>query len=74
MDMQELHARRKVVLGAIEDVLQTGQSYQIGSRKLTRANLSEMESWLNRIDQEIAAAQGVSPFFDNAYQVYFEGR
>lgn len=70
----ELLERRETVLEAITAIMKTGQSYQIGTRKLTRANLSELQGWLDRIDQELAAQQNVAPFFDNAYQVYFEGR
>ncbi len=73
-NMEELLARRRAVHDAILAVLETGQSVQIGSRKVTRADLNALQKWLDRVDQEIAAAQDVSPFFDSAYQVYFDGR
>ena len=48
---------------AIKAIAVGGQSYKIGSRSLTRA---ELESRVNQ--------SGESPFFDNTYVALFEGR
>lgn len=73
-DISELQSRRETVKRAIDAVLVSGKSYQIGTRKVTREDIDKLEAMLDRIDQQIAAQQNVPPFFDNAYQVFFEGR
>lgn len=48
---------------AAETAVLSGQSYSIGGRSLTRANLSDIrdgiESWNNRVQQLSQAAQGM---------------
>ena len=51
---------------AITNVLVGGQSYQIGSRKLTRADLSMLRAEVS--------AEGESSILDNTYVVMFDGR
>ncbi len=57
---------------AIYTVLVTGQSYKIGSRSLTRANLTE----LYNIEKDLKAqlAQSNSPLLDDCYVAIFDGR
>lgn len=57
---------------AIYTVLVAGQSYKIGSRSLTRANLTE----LYNIEKDLKAqlAQNNSPLLDDCYVAIFDGR
>ena len=58
---------------AIATVMVGGQSYKIGSRSLTRANLTE----LRNLRADLAAQvedQGTTDFFRNTYAAFFEGR
>lgn len=58
---------------AITNVLVGGQSYQIGSRKLTRADLSMLRTLKKELQAEVSA-EGESSIFDNTYVVMFDGR
>lgn len=52
---------------AILMILRGGQSYMIGSRKLTRADLSELYKMRKELEsQEVASDKG-SGFFDDCY-------
>lgn len=62
----------KQVEEAIRAVLYGGQSYQIGSRSLTRANLSELYALRDKLKAE--EAQEESFLLDNCYQAFFDGR
>ena len=58
---------------AIATVMVGGQSYKIGSRSLTRANLTE----LHNLRADLAAQveeQGNTDFFRSTYAAFFEGR
>lgn len=57
---------------AIYTILVAGQSYKIGSRSLTRANLTE----LYNIEKDLKAqlAQNNSPLLDDCYVAIFDGR
>lgn len=57
---------------AIYTILVAGQSYKIGSRSLTRANLTE----LYNIEKDLQAqlAQKDSPLLDDCYVAIFDGR
>ncbi len=57
---------------AIYSILVAGQSYKIGSRSLTRANLTE----LYNIEKDLQAqlAQNNSPLLDDCYVAIFDGR
>ncbi|MGN0706588.1 MAG: peptidylprolyl isomerase [Faecalibacterium sp.] len=58
---------------AIAAVMVGGQSYKIGSRSLTRANITE----LRNLRADLAAQvenQEDNGLFQNTYAVFFEGR
>ena len=61
----------RVVNEAIANVLVGGQSYKIGSRQLTRADLSLLRSMRQELQAEIAA-EGDSTLLDNTYVAFFE--
>ena len=52
---------------AIRKILIGGQSYQIGSRKLTRADLYQ----LRKLKEEL---EGDTSLLDNTYVAFFDGR
>ena len=58
---------------AIAAVLVGGQSYKIGSRSLTRANITELRNLRDALAAEAAAEDGGSLFRDT-YVAYFDGR
>ena len=58
---------------AITNVLVGGQSYQIGSRKLTRADLSALRTLKKELQAEVSA-EGESSILDNTYVAMFDGR
>lgn len=58
---------------AITKVLIGGQSYQIGSRKLTRADLSTLRAMKKELQAEVNA-EGSSSLLDNTYVAFFDGR
>ena len=58
---------------AIRKILIGGQSYQIGSRKLTRADLYQLRKLKEELEAEIAA-EGDSSLLDNTYVAFFDGR
>ena len=58
---------------AITTVLIGGQSYQIGSRKLTRADLSMLREMKKELQAEVNA-EGGSNLLDNTYVAFFDGR
>ena len=58
---------------AIAKVLYGGQSYQIGSRKLTRADLSLLREMEKELKAEVAA-ENDSRFLDDTYVAFFDGR
>lgn len=61
----------KVVNTAIESVLLGGQSYKIGSRSLSRADLSLLRAMRQELQAEIAA-EGDSSLLDNTFVAVFE--
>lgn len=58
---------------AIKTVLIGGQSYKIGSRQLTRADLSELRKMKTELEAKIAEEDN-SDLFSNTYVAYFERR
>ena len=54
-------------------MLYGGQSYQIGSRKLTRADLSLLREMEKELKAEVAA-DNASMLIDDTYVVVFDGR
>lgn len=59
---------------AISAVLKTGQSYSIGSRTLTRANITELRHLKAELEAEIAQEENNSSLFSNCSVAFFEGR
>jgi hypothetical protein len=51
------------VNAAIKMILGGAQSYTIGSRSLTRANLTELRKWKKELEDEIATLSGGSGRF-----------
>ncbi len=58
---------------AIRVVLIGGQSYKIGSRQVTRADLLQLRELKKELEQEIAS-QGPDGLMDNTFVAFFEGR
>lgn len=57
---------------AINTVLVGGQSYKIGSRQLTRADLSELRSLKNELQAQ--ASEEPAELFGNTVVSVFDGR
>lgn len=64
----------KKVNEAIVAITTTGQSYTIGNRSLTRANLTELRNMKKDLEAQIAAEANDSPLFGGCCVAYFEGR
>ena len=58
---------------AIMNIMVGGQSYKIGSRQLTRADLYQLRAMKKELQAEVAA-EGDSALLDNTYVAYFDGR
>lgn len=58
---------------AIYNVLIGGQAYQIGSRKLTRADLSMLRQMKKELEAEVNS-EGESSLLDNTFVAFFDGR
>ena len=58
---------------AITAVLSGGQSYKIGSRSLTRADLSTLQAMRAELEAQITAGQA-SPLLDRTDVAFFDGR
>lgn len=61
------------VNNAIYAVLVGGQSYKIGARQLTRADLSLLYKLRNDLTAQIAA-EGSTSLLDDTYVAVFDGR
>lgn len=61
------------VNNAIYAVLAGGQSYKIGTRQLTRADLSLLYKLRNDLTAQIAA-EGLTSLLDDTYVAVFDGR
>ena len=74
MDLDKLSAEEmlKEVDKAIYNVLVGGQSYTIGSRSLTRADLAMLRTMKNDLTAQIA--QNDSCLLDDTYVAVFDGR
>lgn len=74
-DFSVYDARQRLseVNTAIQAVLLGGQSYKIGSRSLTRADLSLLRSMRDDLEAQIAA-EDQSCLLDNTYVAFFPGR
>lgn len=60
------------VNAAITKILVSGQSYQIGSRKLTRADLKELYAIRNDLQAQVAS--GTPGLLDDCYVAVFDSR
>lgn len=58
---------------AIAAVLVGGQSYKIGSRSLTRADLSMLKAMRDDLEAQVAAGTP-SYLLDRTFVAYFDGR
>lgn len=58
---------------ALSSIALGGQSYAIGSRKLTRADYSALLARKKELQAEIAA-EGNTSLFDNTFVSYFDRR
>lgn len=58
---------------AIQSILIGGQSYKIGSRSLTRADLGLLRDMQNDLRAQVAAEQP-SSLLDDTYVAIFDGR
>lgn len=52
---------------AIRKILVGGQSYMLGSRKMTRADLSQLYKMRQDLEAQVAAEEGQSGLFDDCY-------
>ena len=58
---------------AIYNILVGGQSYQIGSRRLTRADLARLQDMQSKLQAQIASNEPSGLFADTVVAI-FEGR
>lgn len=58
---------------AIETVLSGGQSYRIGARSLTRADLAMLKALRDDLQAQ-TADEGSGPFLGRTYAAFFDGR
>jgi len=58
---------------AIQAVLLGGQSYKLGTRSVTRADLALLRSMRDDLEAQLAAEDS-SRLFSNTYVAFFEGR
>ena len=68
-----LNERLKQYLSAEQSILVAGQSYRIGNRTLTRADLSTLRAMKKELEAQVNA-EGSSELLDNTYVAVFEGR
>ena len=61
------------VNSAISAVLAGGQSYKIGSRSLTRADLAMLKTLRDDLEAQLAADES-GPLLGRTYVAFFEGR
>jgi hypothetical protein len=61
--LAELREELADVKTAIKKILGGAQSYKIGSRSLTRADLAALRKWKKELEDEIAALSGGSGRF-----------
>lgn len=62
------------VNSAILAIAVGGQSYKIGSRSLTRADLKQLYAIKNDLTAQIAAENNASGLLDDCYVAVFDGR
>ena len=62
------------VNSAIMAIAVGGQSYKIGSRSLTRADLKQLYTIKNDLEAQVAQENSNSGFFSDCYVGVFDGR
>lgn len=72
MDTQEPSVLLREVEAAISTILKGGQSYKIGSRSLTRADLGTLMKMRDELLVQVQSGGGV--LFGNTSVAFFEGR
>lgn len=72
MDSKEPAALLNEVEGAISTILKGGQSYKIGSRSLTRADLGMLKKMRDELLMQVQSGSG--QLFGNTSVAFFEGR
>lgn len=73
IDTNQLEERLEQVNSAIAAVLAGGQSYSIGSRSLTRADLGKLQEIRADLESQIASGRN-SHLLDRTFVAVFEGR
>ena len=63
----------QILNDAIYKILMGGQSYKIGSRSLTRADLSMLKTLRDDLEAQLAADES-GPLLGRTYMAFFEGR
>ena len=56
--VEEIQKEIDEVSAAIRGIIGGAQSYTIGSRSVTKANLSELRAWRTDLESELAELQG----------------
>lgn len=59
---------------AISAILTTGQTYSIGNRSLTRANITELRHLQTDLETELACESGQHDLLSGTYVGFFQGR
>ena len=72
-DRQTLAQRLLEVDTAIHAVLLGGQSYKLGTRSVTRADLALLRAMRDDLEAQLASGEN-SHLLDNTYVAVFEGR
>lgn len=72
-NVNDLQKQLDEVTEAISAVMAGGQSYKIGSRSVTRANLTELRKVQKDLQAQIQAQQS-SGLLDDCYVGIFDGR
>lgn len=55
--VEEIREELDDVIAAMRAIARGAQSYTIGSRSVTKANLAELRAWRSELEAELAAAQ-----------------
>ena len=74
MELENKKALLNDIETAIHAIMVTGQSYKIGTRSLTRADLAELRKMRTDLQNEIAAAEEASGGLAGFYVAEFDGR